>query len=159
MRRFLGVSFVLLSMIGFTSFPALAQSTGGGSSGRQTSGFSLEQNYPNPFNPETTIPFVLGDDLFVDGRPAVVSMRIFNLLQQPVAVPVALRHPSGTGITLSGLEYTTPGRYEAFWDGREFSGATAASGAYFVQLTVNGMSKHIKMFVAKDEDGDWVEEE
>ncbi len=159
MRRFLGVSFVLLSMIGFTSVPTFAQDVGGGSSGRQTSGFSLEQNYPNPFNPETTIPFILGDDLFVEGRPAVVSMRIFNLLQQPVAVPVALRHSAGSGVALAQLEYTAPGRYEAFWDGRVFSGATAASGAYFVQLTVNGVSKHMKMFVAKEEeDGDWVEE-
>lgn len=148
MRRAFCVSFVLLSMLAL-SLPASAQDAGEEARGRQTSGFSLESNYPNPFNPETTIPFVLGEDLFVDGRPVVVSMRIFNLLQQPVAAPVALRHPAGNGVPLVQLEYTTPGRHEAFWDGDDFGGNQVASGVYFVQLTVNGVSKHMRMFVSK----------
>lgn len=148
MRRLFGVSFVLLSMF-VLSVPASAQDAGRETAGQQTSGFSLRPNYPNPFNPETTIPFVLGEDLFVDGRPVVVSMRIFNLLQQPVAVPVALRHPAGNEVSLVQLEYTSPGVHEAFWDGRDFSGNQVASSVYFVQLTVNGVSKHLKMFVSK----------
>ena len=148
MRRALGVSFVLLFMCVIPSL-ASAQDVGGSTSERETSGFTLESNYPNPFNPETTIPFELGEAVFVDGRPAVVTMRIFNLLQQPVAAPVALRHPAGNGVSLVQLEYTAPGRYEAFWDGRDFGGNQVASGAYFVQLTVNGVSKHMKMFVSK----------
>ena len=149
MRRALRVSFVLLTIFGFFATHASAQEAGRESSGQATSGFSLESNYPNPFNPETTIPFVLGEDLFVDGRPVVVSMRIYNLLQQPVAAPVALRHPQGGRPALAQLEYTTPGRHEAFWDGRDFGGNQVASGAYFVQLTVNGVSKNMKMFVSK----------
>lgn len=147
MRRLLGVLSVLLLMAGAT--PGLsAQQTGGAPPG-QASGFQLEQNYPNPFNPETKIPFVLSEELFVDGRPAVVSIRIFNLLQQMVAVPVALGHPSGEGVPLRQLEYVQPGRYEAYWDGNDLAGRQVASGIYFMQLTVNGVSKTRKMYVLK----------
>jgi hypothetical protein len=147
MRRTLGVSFVLLTLL-ILSTPASAQRPGS-SSGESADGFSLEQNYPNPFNPETTIPFVLGEDLFVSGRPVVVSLRIYNLLHQPVAAPVALRHAAGEGLPVTQLEYTGPGRYEAFWDGLDFGGNQVASGVYFVQLTVNGRRALRRMFVAK----------
>jgi hypothetical protein len=125
-----------------------AQQTGDAPPG-QASGFQLEQNYPNPFNPETTIPFVLTEELFADGRHVVVSLRIFNLLQQMVAVPVALAHPAGEGIQVQQLEYAQPGRYEAFWDGMDLSGRQVASGIYFMQLTVNGITKTRKMYVLK----------
>lgn len=145
MRRMLGVLLVLLSTLGLSA-PLSAQEGGGGSSGQ--GGFQLLQNYPNPFNPQTTIPFVLTEDLFVDGRPVVVTMRIYNLLQQPVVEPVALQHPMGQ-VAVRELEYSTPGRHEAFWDGEDRNGRQVASGIYFVQLTVNGVSKTMKMFVTK----------
>jgi len=116
---------------------------------RPNVGFGIEQNYPNPFNPETTIPFVLSEDLFADGRAVVVSVRIFNLLAQPVAVPVALEHPAGAGVAVTSLEYSRPGRHEAFWDGTDQSGQPVASGIYFVQLTVNGQSVTRRMLVQK----------
>lgn len=147
MRRILSVSLVLFATLLLT-VPASAQDAGR-ESGRSTSGFSLQPNYPNPFNPETTIPFELEEGLFESGRPVVVSVRIYNLLRQPVAAPVALRHPAGENVPLIQLEYTSPGRYEAFWDGKDFGGNQAASGVYFVQLTVNGVSVHMRMFVAK----------
>lgn len=147
MRRLLGVLSVLLLMAGAT--PGLsAQQTGGAPPG-QASGFQLEQNYPNPFNPETKIPFVLSEELFVDGRPAVVSIRIYNLLQQMVAIPVALGHALGEGVQMQQVEFLQPGRYEAFWDGTDLSGQQVASGIYFMQLTVNGVSKTRKMYVLK----------
>lgn len=148
MRRITSVSFVFLFFFVLCA-AASAQEPERQSSTGQTSGFRLEPNYPNPFNPETRIPFILGDDLFSSGQPVVVSMRIYNLLQQPVAVPVALRHSSGDRTPLIQLEYTAAGRYEAFWDGKDFGGHQVASGPYFVQITVNGMSLHMKMFVAK----------
>ena len=104
----------------------------------QASGFDLQQNYPNPFNPETTIPFILHEELFTAGLPVQVSMRIFDALMQPVASPVALGHSSDEGVELIELEYTQPGTYEAFWDGVNQSGREVASGIYFVQLNVNG---------------------
>lgn len=147
MRRASGVLLVLLSTsVLATDVSAQEDPT----RPRQRSGdFSLEQNYPNPFNPETRIPFVLGGDLFEDGRGALVSMRIFNVLQQFVAAPTALRHAAGEGVSVIQLEYQQPGRYEAYWDGRDQNGHLVASGVYWVQLTVNGASKARRMFVQK----------
>lgn len=147
MRRILGVSFVLFTML-VCAVPGSGQDTGR-AGGELADGFSLEQNYPNPFNPETTIPFVLSEELFESGRPVVVSLRIYNLLHQPVASPVALRHPAGEGVPVSQLEYGQPGRHEAFWDGKDFGGNQVASGPYFVQITVNGLRQFRRMFVAK----------
>ncbi len=116
--------------------------------GEQERGFTLGQNYPNPFNPETRIPFDLNEVLFTDGGTAVVSVRIYNVLQQFIASPTALSHPSGQA-PLVDLEYVTPGRYEAYWNGLDQSGRDVASGIYFVQLTVNGVTAVMRMYVAK----------
>ena len=147
MRRTIGVLFVLLTLSG-VSASLSAQATPSTSAG-QGNGFQLEQNYPNPFNPETRIPFVLDEELFADGQPVYVSLRIYNLLQQMVAWPVALSHPSGEGTRLDRLQYLQPGRHEAFWDGTDQSGRQVASGIYFMQLTVNGVTKTRKMYVLK----------
>ena len=116
--------------------------------GEPGSGFTLGQNYPNPFNPETRIPFELHEGLFSDGRTAVVSVRIYNVLTQPIGSPVALNHISGQ-VPLIDLEYLSPGRYEAYWDGLDQFGREVASGIYFVQLTVNGVRDMMRMYVAK----------
>lgn len=146
MRRLSRVLFVLLSIVGLT-LTASAQQVGSG--GKQDSGFRLEQNYPNPFNPETKIPFVLGENLFADGESVVVSVRIYNVLQQFITAPTALNHPRGEGVPVLDLEYPYPGRFEAYWDGRDQAGRQVASGVYFVQLVVNGESQVRKMFVTK----------
>ena len=146
MRRYRCVLFLLLSIFGLTS-SASAQQVG--SAGKQDSGFILEQNYPNPFNPETKIPFGLFEDLFVDGKPVVVSIRIFNVLQQFITAPTALNHPHGDGVPVLDLEYPYPGRFEAYWDGRDERGRQVASGVYFVQLTVNGRTQFQRMYVTK----------
>src|SRR5688572_32988289 len=106
MRRWLGVSLVAFWLCGA---PPLSAQEPPRSEGPK-SGFSLEQNYPNPFNPETRIPFVLSPDLFAQGQTPVVTIRIFNILQQLVAVPTALRHPLGEGAPVANLEYSAPGR-------------------------------------------------
>jgi len=133
MRRTLGVLSVLLCL--FVAADSVAAQE---PQSRQANGFQLGLNYPNPFNPETTIPFTLGEELFVEGRPAVVSIRIYDILTQLVAHPVALGHPSGEGIAVDQLEYYQPGRYEAFWDGTDLRGGQVASGIYLMQLSVNG---------------------
>jgi hypothetical protein len=145
LRRSLGVSFAILALAGAS--PLVAQQ--GPPVDGLPAGFGLEQNYPNPFNPETRIPFVLSEELFVDGRAPVVTIRIYNILQQVVAVPTALRHPLGEGVAVAGLEYPAPGRYEAFWDGTDRNGRQVASGIYLMQLVVNGASQTRKMYVTK----------
>jgi len=141
-RRAWGVSLALLALVGAPCLHAQEPPQ------RSDGGFSLEQNYPNPFNPETRIPFVLDEDLFAEGKLPLVSIRIFNILQQPVAVPTALRHPLGE-VPVAGLEYPAPGRYEAYWDGSDDNGRPVASGIYLMQLNVNGVSQTRKMYVTK----------
>lgn len=149
MRRRSRVSVILLAL-GILSAPLYGQDAGGGTPpGGRERGFRLEQNYPNPFNPTTRIPFVLEADVFEGGRPAIVSIRIYNVLQQLVAIPTALNHPSGTGVPVLDLVYTEPGRNEAYWDGRDRQGREVASGVYYLQLVVNGESVVRKMIVAK----------
>lgn len=148
MRRSLCVFFLTLLAIAGSGSPLEAQQPGDPPEQERT-GFELEQNYPNPFNPETRIPFVLREELFEGGRPAMVTVRIYNVLQQLVAVPTAVDHPGGEGVSLLELEYTRPGRHEAFWDGKDRQGREVASGIYFVQLTVNGRSTARRMFVSK----------
>ena len=137
------VAFVCLS---FAALPAVAQDPAPQTDPR--TGFEINPNYPNPFNPETTIRFTLNDDLFTSGRPVVVTARIFNVLSQPVAYPIALAHQAGA-VEVRNLEYTQPGLHEAFWDGTDQSGRQVASGVYLLQITVNGQSKTKKMYVQK----------
>ncbi|GMR13313.1 MAG: hypothetical protein BMS9Abin29_1518 [Gemmatimonadota bacterium] len=143
MRRIWCVLSLLLALLGLSA-PAIH-----GQESQQESGFTLEQNYPNPFNPTTRIPFELSEGLFAEGKTVVVSLRIYNILQQFVAAPTALNHSSGEGTLLINLEYQQPGRHEAYWDGRDVAGRQVASGIYFVQLTVNGKIAVMKMWVAK----------
>lgn len=149
MRRLFSVLSVLLLLLCVPSVTS-AQDSGANPRSGEASGFQLDQNYPNPFNPETTIPFTLTEDLFVDGRPPVVTIRIFNILAQVVAHPVALGHASGEGVPVDQLEYLQPGRYEAYWDGTDQNGRQVASGIYLMQLTVNGHKPITrKMYVMK----------
>ena len=145
MRRISSV-FLLFVLLALAS--GISAQAAPGDTGAPGVGFSLGQNYPNPFNPETRIPFDLTEALFADGGTAVVSVRIFDVLTQFVATPIALSHPSGQA-PLVDLEYRTPGRYVAYWDGLDVSGREVASGIYFVQLIVNGVRDTKRMYVAK----------
>ena len=147
MRRALCV-MVLLCSGGFASVTAQEPFPPAGERGL---GFKLEQNYPNPFNSETRIPFELEEALFDEGKPVTVSLRIYNILQQFVAAPVALGYPGGEGLALLQLEYFSPGRYEAYWDGRDRQGKKVATGVYFVQMRVDdrGPPPVRRMFVTK----------
>lgn len=149
MGRIKCVVLVLLSLLLLPGAGWAQQQGGAGAGEDPQAGFQLGQNYPNPFNPETRIPFELYDDVLVEGRPATVSIRIYNMLLQYVGAPTALNHPAGEGTPVIDLEYSAPGRYEAYWDGRDRSGAQVASGVYIVELTVNGRAQIMKMFVSK----------
>jgi hypothetical protein len=115
---------------------------------RPTKAVRLGRNYPNPFNPETTIPFELDQSLFADGRQPVVSLRIYNVLAQLVAIPIL----QGLGEPLDAmkLEWNGTGRFSAYWDGKiRGSDREAPSGVYVYQLIVDGVSLTERMSIIK----------
>ena len=110
----------------------------------------LRQNYPNPFNPATTIPFVLDGQLFADGHRPKVSLRIYNVLAQLVAVPIL----QGSGERLDDVQLNCVAAgscaFTAYWDGKVLnSDREAASGVYLYQLVVDGVRYTRKMIVMK----------
>ena len=113
-------------------------------------GMSLGQNYPNPFNPETSIPFGVGDPPTCSdqGKQHRVSLRIYNLLHQLVAVPV-LKGGNFAGQPLDGLSLQC-GEYVAYWSGKDIrTGREAASGVYLFRLEVDGKTLLNKGFSVK----------
>ncbi len=119
----------------------------------QRSQVELQQNYPNPFNPHTTIPFRLSADLWAGGHRPVVSLRIFNVLAQVVAIPTLQE----SGQRLDNLQLDCRNAqpdgfcdFSAFWDGLYMNtNAEAASGVYVYQLIVNGQRYTNRMIVMK----------
>ena len=120
--------------------------------GTQRTQVELGQNYPNPFNPATTIPFKLTEDLFRDGRRPVVSLRIYNVLAQLVAIPSL--QASGQPLDNVELECRDPHDgvcdFSAYWDGHYINTTReAASGVYVYQLVVNGQRSSRRMIIMK----------
>ena len=108
---------------------------------------SLGQNYPNPFNPDTWIPFEVGSaECYGSGERHRVTMRIYSLLAQSVAVPQIVRG----GQRLENLELEC-GSYTAYWNGKyEGSGRAAASGVYIYRIEVDGVPAGTKrLFIGK----------
>lgn len=116
-------------------------------------GSELKQNYPNPFNPETRIAFALGGfpNCVDAGRQFRVSLKIYNVLSQVVAVPVLQGGTAGVagGQALTNV-FLPCGEYTAYWDGKVLStGREAASGIYSYRLEVNGRPMTRKMTIRK----------
>jgi hypothetical protein len=115
---------------------------------RPTKAVRLGRNYPNPFNPETTIPFELDQSLFADGHEPLVSLRIYNVLAQLVAIPIL--QGSGEPLDAMKLEWNGTGEYSAYWDGKiRDSDREAPSGIYVYQLIVDGQSFTERMTIIK----------
>lgn len=93
---------------------------------------ALHGNYPNPFNPSTTLRF----DIPADNKlNSTVTLTIFNSLGQKVRTLVNERLASGS--------------YKVEWNGFTESGATATSGIYYAQLSMNGITQTRKMMLVK----------
>jgi hypothetical protein len=107
----------------------------------------LHENTPNPFFPSTTIPFVLSPELCERGHQPLVSLKIYNVLVQVVAVPVLL---NSNGERLDGLRLRC-GPHEAFWDGKLLDGKNRElnQGVYYAQLTVDGERYTLKMIARR----------
>lgn len=138
MRRAPPVLLFLLVVFGLFSPPTLrAQEPAEPPGQRQATGFRLEQNDPNPFTRDTYIPFYLEESLFQSGGTRLVTIQIFNLLNQLVAVPRAPDHPRGKNLPVQNLPYTDAGRKVAYWDGRDTKGRRVPYGVYYCQMVVS----------------------
>ncbi|MFW5972877.1 MAG: family 10 glycosylhydrolase [Bacteroidota bacterium] len=85
--------------------------------------FELRQNYPNPFNPTTAIEFAVE-------RPGEVSLRVFNVLGQEVAVLVNGTIPAGSHTA-------------------QFDADGLSSGTYFYVLEAGGRTATRAMMLLK----------
>lgn len=85
--------------------------------------FRLDQNYPNPFNPSTNISFELPE-------AATVSLRIYNLLGQEVAV-------------------LANGKYSAGQHNVLFQSGNLSSGIYIYRLETGKQTATKKMILIK----------
>jgi hypothetical protein len=151
--KHLWVALVVLALSSFMPGKLSAQGVPPQSGRAHGPGLELGQNYPNPFNPETRIPFSVGDGAgCVDpSRLYRVSLRVYNVLAQPVAVPVL---QGGAGNVAGGEAidrlYLTCGQYTAYWDGKDAkTQQEVASGVYLYRLEVDGKPLVKKMLVSK----------
>lgn len=85
--------------------------------------FILNQNYPNPFNPATNLTFVIGQSSFV-------SLKVFDILGNEVAVLVYEDKPAG--------------KYEVKWNASAVPG-----GVYFYQIRAGEFTQTKKMLLLK----------
>ena len=143
---------LVLALIAFPSGTAYAQAQGAGTGGRDVA-VELGQNYPNPFNPETKIPFaVAGPSCTEASRLHRVTLRIYNILSQLVAIPILQGEgapPSLAGERVENLLLPC-GRFTAYWDGRnQHTAREVASGVYVYVIEVDGATFAKKMFVSK----------
>lgn len=104
----------------------------------------LQENSPNPFFPATLIPFSIAPSECADGHQPLVSLKVYNVLVQVVAVPVL---QSSNGQALDNI-HVPCGDHVALWDGRMLDGsADPTPGIYYSQLIVDGMRFTRKMIV------------
>ena len=94
---------------------------------------SLMQNFPNPFNPETWIPYYLAE-------AATVTVRIYNVKGELIRSIDVGRQAAGA--------YTNRQR-AVYWDGKDDTGQSVASGVYFYQLLADDFSETRRMVVMK----------
>jgi hypothetical protein len=116
-------------------------------------GFDLGQSSPNPTAGETRTPFFVGDPPTCrdSRRQYRVSLRIYNLLSQEVAVAL-LAGPNGElegARRLNGVMLTCR-QYQAYWDGRvQGTQRDAPDGIYLYRLEVNGRAVVKKLVVRR----------
>lgn len=109
------------------AIPALAQDP-------PTPRVELRENSPNPFFPSTTIQFDIHREVCSSGHEPIVTLRIYNVLVQVVAVPTL---SDSTGQRLENLRLRC-GSYLAYWDGKGRDGRPVSDGVYYYQLLVDG---------------------
>ncbi|MEJ2637693.1 MAG: FlgD immunoglobulin-like domain containing protein [Calditrichia bacterium] len=100
----------------------------GDDEGMAVTTYVLEQNYPNPFNSTTEIEYRIGKTGYVD-------LSLYNPLGQKVRTLVARKQ--------------SPGRYRAYWDGRDEQGRAVTSGIYYYRIRSAGFADIRKLVLIK----------
>ncbi len=141
---------ILMAGVGLSSpGGALAQVSGGTPQAAELDDFSLEPVFPNPLAGETRIFYRLGDGLFEAEQEVRVTLRVFNILHQLVAVPVALDEDGRPGERIEEMSFRRPGLYEAHCDERDLEGRTVTAGPYFVELSVGARNRVRKIMLVR----------
>ena len=150
--KYLWGGLLFISLSAFMPASAAGQGSTPQTGRGRGAGLELGQNYPNPVTSDTRIPFTIGDASCSDpSRLYRVSLRIYNVVAQLVAVPVL---QSGTGNVAGGDAidnvYLTCNQYAAYWDGTYLNTQQAvAGGVYLFRLEVDGKAVVKKMLVSK----------
>lgn len=124
---------ILLATL-FLSPPAAAQ--------QDTS--RIDAPRPFPVLPTALVPFRLSADLCLNNNLPSVSLRVYNVLAQPVAV---LRLRTARSEPIEALRLPC-GRYVARWDGTIDNGARIAPpGLYYLHLIADGRRRSLQLIV------------
>jgi hypothetical protein len=113
--------------------------------------FKLGQNSPNPFSSATVIPFEIGDpDACKDSdRQYHVTLRIYNVLAQLVAIPILQSGEFASGQPVASLALRC-GSYTAFWNGMSLNTAQPVPpGVYLYRFEVEGRAVARKMVIVR----------
>ena len=130
---------LVLALVALVPAASSAQGTTQTQQPRARPAGGLGQNYPNPFNPATRIPFAVGDPVTCEREPNRqyrVTLKVYNLLAQQVAVPIV----QGTGQAIENLLLPCSDQpYVAYWDGKyQGTDREVASGIYIARLEIDG---------------------
>ena len=118
-----------------------------GQSPQKPSAGKFGRSWPNPFNPDVRTNFTVGSGSCAPGETHAVTVRIVNILAQPVVIPIlwgpAANSTSGASSSMNGAPLSNLrlecGDYTSYWSGKVENGSReAASGTYIVQLIVDG---------------------
>jgi hypothetical protein len=112
----------------------------------------LRESRPNPVTTSTTISFVLRAEVCAKGHVPTVSLQIYNVLVQVVAVPVLAGDIGEARQPIANVKLPC-GEYEAVWDGRLKDGRLAQTGVYYCQLIVDGQRYTQKLIVRRGSSG------
>ncbi len=105
----------------------------------------LKESSPNPISSSATLEFEIRSEVCQDGYQPTVSLRIYNVLVQVVAVPVLDKPPNPP---IANLRLPC-GKHQARWDGLLADGEPARTGVYYAQLTVDGQRFTRKLIVKR----------
>jgi len=137
---------LVLALVGLAMKPKQAGGQQGQSPQKPSAG-KFGRSFPNPFNPDVRTNFTVGSGTCAPGETHAVTVRILNILAQPVVTPVLFGPSANSTSSASSSMNGSPisnlrlecGDYVSYWSGKVEGGSReAASGTYIVQLLIDG---------------------